>query len=359
MNKTLFIFSNDFGELVLLRFLLYQQPVHAFLALPERLFEHVDFPNCTKFLYQDGDDLKQYVEEIQPEQVMLFSAYLMAPNGLTTFPEFYSFLDYLDEKRISVSTSDPFMRYYDQLDYEHQGKDFRSGIRNKLKEISERLAAYKHVYAVPVKFDAAPHQSFSNHFKRDAKERADQRKQWTFIMASEDFKLLQIGHAGMYHNTLVPLFTSLVKDYDIKVNLVFPEDFYEILKSELAEVPDINYVSYCSLDAFEDLVVQSDLMLYWNVFSASTLLCRLYDKPTVYLGQGHMETIFPGFFEYIKSSWFPHKDPEIMHIDEAFIPSLLKRLEGDGAMKDPVLYQPYYYELDAPLEVLSYKTEAV
>jgi len=354
MNKTLFIFSNDFGEIVLLRFLLYQQPLHVFLALPERLYDYVDFPNATKFLYRDGAELNTVLEEVQPEQVMLFSAYLLAPNGLISFPEFYELLDYLDNRKIPVSTSDPFMRYYDQLEYEYNEATFHSNVRNTLKQLSERLSGYRHLYSVPVQFDGAPHQSFSNSFKCEIPEKKHDKQEWTFIMASEDFKLLQVGNAGMYHKTLVPLLRSLVTDYDIHVNLVFPEDFYTILKTELADVSNINFVSYCRLDEFEELVAQSDLMLYWNVFSASTLICRLHNKPTVFLGHGHMETIFPGFLDYIKTSWFPHNDPEILQIDDHFVPSLLKRLETN----DPALYQPYY-ELDSPVDILSIKTEAI
>jgi hypothetical protein len=359
MNRTLFIFSDDFGELVLLRLLLYKQPVHAFLLLPERLFKHVEFPNATKFLYKDGNDLKKHVEEINPEQVMLFSAYLLAPNGLISYPEFYSLLDYLDEKNITVATSDPFMRYYDQLAYEHPPESFHAAVRNKLKEISGRVALYRHLYAVPVQFDGAPSQSFSNHLMCDVKEQTNKRKQWTFIMASEDFRLLQKENPAGYHKKLIPLFISLVKDYNIRVNLVFPEAFYRTLKLGLAGVPGINYVSYCSLASFESLVAQSDLVIYWNMFSASTLLCRLYNKPTVFLGLGHMETLFPGFFEYIKSSWFPYEAPEIMNVNDALIPSLIKRLEADGAaIRDHALYQPYY-ELDSPLAVFSCKTEVI
>jgi hypothetical protein len=351
MNKALFIFSDDFGELVLLRLLLYKQPVHVYLALPERLFDHVEFPNATKILYTGGDDLMKYVEEVKPTQVLLFSAYLLAPNGMLTFDEFYNLLDYLDEKKIEVSTSDPFMRYYDQLNYEFKAADFRSQIRDKLKEISERLATYNHLYAVPVEFDGAPCQSFSNPAKREVILKTDDKKQWTFIMAFEDYSLLQVGNDESYYKTLIPLLTSLVEEYDIKVNLVFPKDLLNKLK--LADIPNINYVSYCTMDTFEDLVAQSDLIIYWNVFSASTLLCRLYNKPTVFLGQGHMEAIYPGFYDYIKSSWFPENEPEIMQIDDSFIPSLLKRLEADGkSTKDQTLYQPYY-ELDAPLTILS------
>lgn len=353
MNKTLFVFSDDFGELVLLRLLIYKQPVHVYLALPERLFDHVEFSNATKFLYNEGDDLMKYVEEVKPTQVLFFSAYLLVPNGMLTFPEFYNFLGYLDKKKIAVSTSDPFMRYYDQLDYELKATDFRSQIRNKLKQISERLTAYKHLYAVPVQFDGAPCQSFSNPAKRDPILKTDDKKQWTFIMAFEDYSLLQVGNDGSYYKTLIPLLTSLVQEYDSKVNLVFPKDLIKILKLKLVDIPNINYVSYCTMDAFEEVVAQSDLMIYWNVFSASTLLCRLYNKPTVFLGQGHMETIYPGFYTYIKSSWFPENEPEIMQIDDNFIPSLLKRLEDDGkSTKDQTLYQPYY-ELDAPLTILS------
>jgi hypothetical protein len=359
MNAPLFIFSDDFGELVLLRLLLYKQPVHAFLALPQRLFKYVEFPNVTKFLYRNAADLKKYVEEVKPEQVIIFSAYLIAPNGLLTYPEFYSFLDYLDQKNIEVSTSDPFMRYYDKLEFEPGPVNFISGIRNKFKEISERLVPYRHLYAVPVQFETAPHQSFSNPFKLDASGQPDKSRQWTFIMSAVDSMILLRDNDGTYPDTLIPLFTSLVKDYGIKVNLVFPDFMYNTLKSKLAGLPDINYVAYCSLDLFEEMVARSELMVYWNLFSASTLLCRLYNKPTVFLGKGHMETIFPGFFNYIRSSWFPYNDPEIMQIDEAFIPSLINRLKaGEGVTKDPALYQPYY-ELDSPLAVLSRKTEAV
>ncbi len=354
MNKTLFIFSNDFGELVLLRLLLYKQPVHVYLALPERLYDHVDFPNATKFLYKNGDDIRNCLEEIQPEQVMLFSAYLLAPNNLISFPEFYDLLDYLDEKNIPVSTSDPFMRFYDQLEYEDNGLTFHANVRNVLKELSERLSSYRHLYSVPVQFDGAPHQSYSNPLRRKAVERITDKKQWTFVMASEDFKLLQIGNSAEYHKTMIPLLKSLVNDYDIHVNLLFPEAFYAVLKPELAGVDHVNCVSYCTLDEFEDLVSQSDLMLYWNVFSASTLICRLHNKPVVYLGHGHMETIFPGFLDYIKASWFPNHDPELMQINETFIPTLLEKLKNNA----PGLYQPYY-ELDAPVDILTVKTEAI
>jgi hypothetical protein len=354
MHKTLFIFSDDFGELVLLRLLLFKQPVHAFLALPERLIKHVELTNTTRLPYHDVEDLKKHIEDIGPTQVMLFSAYLLAPNGLLPFPEFYSFLDYLDKKGVQVCTSDPFMRYYDQLEYDFEAEDFYPKVRNILKAISERVAAYTHVYPVPMQSTATLCQSFSNTATRYVKPEASINPRWTFIMASQDFLLLQKEHEHRYHDVLIPLLRTLINDHDIQVTLLFPEEFPRILRPELAEVQDITFLSYCNMDIFEQMIAQSDMMIYWNLFSASTLLCRLYNKPTVFLHKGHMEKLFPGYYEYAKRAWFPIADPAILAIDNTFIPKVFKLMDDKHAS----IFQPYY-ELDAPANIFSHKAETV
>jgi hypothetical protein len=353
MKKTLFIFSNDFGELVLLRLLMYNQSFSAIALMPEQMMKYITLPNVEKFSYQNADDLKRYIDDIMPTQILFFSAYILATNNLITTPEFYSLMDYLDKKKIEISTSDPFIRYYDHMDFDLQAKDFLSNARNAFITISERLAGYRHLYPLPASLGSTPHRSFSNHFKKKTKEHLHKRKQWTFVMAMHDYQLLQFESGLTYHKKIIPLFSSLVKDYNIMVNLVFPEELHKILEKELMDVPDINYISYCSLDAFEDLIIQSDVMIYWNLFSASTLLCRLYNKPTVFLKQGHMETIFPGFFKYSKSFWFPENEPVILDINDHFIPDILKRIKAEDAItNDTALFQPYF-ELDTPLAVLN------
>ncbi|KAA5533716.1 hypothetical protein F0919_14380 [Taibaiella lutea] len=353
MKRTLFIFSDDFGELVLLRLLMYNQPVNATALMPEHMLPYITLPNVEKFAYRNADDLKRYIDDIMPEQILFFSAYILATNNLISTPEFYSLMDYLDEKKIEISTSDPFIRYYDQVDFDLQAKDFLSNARNAFKEIGERLAGYRHLYPIPVQPGSTPHQSFSNHFRKNTLKQAHDKKQWTFVMAMHDYRLLQFEGQLIYHKTVVPLFTSLANDYNISVNLVLPEEFYKILKRELKDVSGINYINYCSIDAFEDLIIQSDVMIYWNLFSASTLLCRLYNKPTVFLSKGHMETIFPGFLNYIRPSWFPEKEPGIMKINDSLIPDIIKKIEAEEAgTNEPMLFQPYF-DLDSPLTVLN------
>ncbi|WP_435263829.1 hypothetical protein [Tenacibaculum sp. nBUS_03] len=354
MSKTLFVFSDDFGELVLLRLLLYKQPLHAYLALPERLFPHVTLNNVTKVLYKNESELKAFTEEVLPDKVMLFSAYLLAPNGMLTYTEFYDFLDYLDRKNIPISTSDPFMRYYDELDYEVDSQDSFFRIRNKLKQIGERLKGYTHVYGVPVNLKNVKSQSFSNPNKlKDFTNAENITKTWTFVLAQQDYNLLRADSDNTYHKIIESVVILLTKVHNIKVNLVFPKALIAQIKQNLGELKGISYVPYCTLNEFEHLIVASDLMLYWNIFSASTLLCRLYNKPTVYLGMGHMEAFYPGFYSYIKHSWFPDNEPEIMAINDAFIPSLIKRIyTTDSKSKDPKLHQPYY-QLESPIEILA------
>lgn len=357
MNKTLFIFSDDFGELVLLRLLLYKQPIHVYLALPERLYDHVTLPNVTKFLYRNAQELHTYINDIQPEQVMLFSGYLLVPNGMLSNKEFYSLLDSLDKKEIPVVTSDPFMRIYDYRTYESEGVSYLSRIRNRFKTISERLKTYKHVYGVPVELKDTPCQSFSNTNKPFPQGVKTEKKQWTFVLAKEDYHLIQSGNNGRYHHTLIPLFKSLTENHDIQINLIFPKDLIEVLQVHLKDCTSINYVKYCHLNAFEELIIQSDVMLYWNIFSASTLLCRLHNKPIVFLGQGHMATIFPDFYAHVKSGWFPDKEPEIMSLDDSFIPKILELLKED-INPNSSLYYPYY-TLDEPQTIFSTNTTLV
>lgn len=339
---------------MLLRLLMYKQPFQAIALFPEKMLPYVTLPNIEKIAYQNADDLRRHIDAFRPEQILFFSAYILASNNLISYPEFYSLLDYLDEKKIEVSTSDPFIRYYDHIAFDPEEKDFLSLARNTFIKIGKRLAGYRHLYPVPAPLCTTPYRSFSNHFKKDSLKRPQERKQWTFVMAIHDYRLLQFESKLTYPEKTVPLFTSLVKDYGIMVNLVMPDEFHEILKTHLIDVPDINYIRYCSMDNFEDLIIQSDVMIYWNLFSASTLLCRLYNKPIVFLKQGHMETIFPGFFKFSKESWFPETEPEMMEINDDFIPNIIKRIEAEGAAaNDRSLFQPYF-ELDAPLAVLNF-----
>lgn len=352
MKRTLFIFSDDFGELVLLRLLMYNQPFRATALMPEKMLPYITLPNVEKFVYRNAGDLKRYIDDVMPEQILFFSAYILATNNLISTPEFYSLMDYLDERKIEISTSDPFIRYYDHVDFDTQAKDFLSNARNAFKEIGERLSGYRHLYPIPAPFGSTPHQSFSNHSRKETGKQDHNKKQWTFVMAMHDYRLLQFEGQLMYHKKVIPLFTSLAKDHNITVNLVLPHEFYKILQRELKDVSGINYIDYCSIDAFENLITQSDVMLYWNLFSASTLLCRLYNKPTVFLGKGHMDTIFPGFLNYIRPFWFPEKEPEIMGIDNFSIPDVIKKIEAEKeGTNEPMLFQPYF-NLDTPLTIL-------
>lgn len=332
---------------------MYNQPCHAIALLPEQMMSYITLPNVERFIYKNADDLKRYIDDILPEQILFFSAYILASNSLITFPEFYELMDYLDEKKIEVSTSDPFIRYYDHLIFEPEPRDFLTLARNTFIDISKRLAGYRHLYPFPALTGLTPNRSFSNHFKKNTSQNTHEKKQWTFVMAMHDYRLLQFESGLTYHKKLVPLITSLIKDHGIMANLVFPDELHQTLKELLKDVPDIDYISYCSLDDFEDLIIRSDVMIYWNLFSASTLLCRLYKKPTVFLNKGHMETIFPGFFTYSKTSWFPQGKPEIMEINNDLIPDIIKRTSGNGNVtNDPELFQPYF-ELDSPMAILN------
>ncbi len=352
MNKTLFIFSDDFGELVLLRLLIYKQPFHVHLVLPERLYEHVSFSNATTYLFKNSDDIYTYIEEVQPTQVLLFSAYLLAPNQLLSFSEFYQLLDYLDEKQISVATSDPFMRFYDELPYEHNTVDFRTNVKNTLKEISERVANYRHLYGVPVQFEGAPHQSYSNPHKRPIPVKIDDTMEWTFVLAYQDFALLQTGYESKFHLVIVPILKALAAESTNQVNLIFPKELMKLIKPMLQGLENITFVDYCNLVSFEEIIIKSTVVMYWNVFSASTLLCRLYNKPTVFLGQGHMETIFLGFYNYIKTSWFPNQDPKIISLNEDFISTVMTELKAAEHSENHPFYQSYF-ELAAPTEIIT------
>ena len=359
LKKTLFIFSDDFGELVLLRLLSYQLPFHVHAALPARLYDHVSLSSVIKHRYNGYAELKKIIQTVAPEQVMLFSAYLLAPNGMLSYEEFYSLLDLLDAQQIPVATSDPFMRIYDQQEYQSDQNHYLTNARNILKKISERLSVYRHLYAVPVSFDGAPHQSFSNSAKMTMKLSMRSRRQWTFVMAKEDFSLLQVGSEKSYHKVLAPFLSQLTENHDIAVNLIFPEALLEILKNELPDEPHIKLVSYCDLEEFEKLIIQSEALFYWNVFSASTLLCRLYEKPVFYLGLGHMAVFYPEFYDYIKDSWFPDSKPDVLTLDEAFAPAVMKKLEdGGNQCEDTNIYLPYP-QLDSPMDVFTYNSRVV
>jgi len=352
MKKILFIFSNDFGELVLLRLFSFGQPMHIHVALPHRLYNHFDLPNVTKILYKNTNEIKTYVEKIEPDTVVLYCGYLIAPNNIIPYSDFHALLDYFNQRDIPIITSDPFLRFYEHNNYEAEGNEFRPYIRNALKRLGERLADYPHIYCVPFQSRTVQTINYSNQLKRDNNIYHLKRKEWTFVLAWEDFAAFRFDDGHDLLSIICPQLEEITRQHNITVNLIFPSDFINEIKKLIPNSKNIHYIEFCNIEKFESIIARSEIIFYWNLFSASTLLCRLYNKPTIYLAKGHMELIYPGFFEYASRSWFPENPPEIIPLTKDFVSVVLSKLNSSSQNDKAAIFQPYY-NLLSPVEALS------
>ena len=336
LPRVLIIVSGDFGELANSLALIKGANFEATLLVPKRLFaaNNGEFP-VTAVEYVPFDDTvkvwKSIVEELRPDVVMLFSAYLYAINRIMSQEDISQFLSFLRERNIPTATTDPFLGILTQIDEATFGKKHpgRQELSKHFLQLKSSLNEVPHVYLCPPPQNApsASVSFFNPAIILTDEQRAEHsakllrdlpldegKNRWLFILSTEDFAL-QSSRVGIdrFHDLLARRMFDTVRCGRQPV-LIAPQPCLESLITRDRPIAGLIPVSHGSHSRFASLQMDAEYVFYWNIFSNS-IISRVANRlPIFFFDLGHLVHSVPAILDVGLSNYYP--DCELPALDQ-------------------------------------------
>ena len=148
--------------------------------------------------------------------------------------------------------------------------------------------------------------------------------------------------------TLVSRIAEVLGNPKNRVRCVFPVPLIELLSSSLEGAPNLEMMSFLTLTHFENLIRQSDVVFYWNVFSNSILLCYYYDIPFLCFEKGHVAELSPQLFQHMSVGIYHKGHPEFVDWQKPFPNDLSTLLNNCYSLQNREQILAEYQQLPSP-----------
>lgn len=366
--KLLFIVSNDFGELSYVLQFITGQPFEVLIAMPQRLFDSQAkcLPYQTKS-YESLADLQRIIEDQQAQIVFLYCGYLYTINNLLTLEELKTLLAGLARQNCPVLTSDPFLGLIletnDQTFSEHH--PHKEQLSRHFALLAEKLAKIAHIYPVHVEGPLAKSYSFFNkhiveHLPtlRDLKGLGDQslplltdRQRWLFILSSEDYAL-QVNQRGI-KNVQADIVKKLRETVaqGRQPMIIAPQPLVDSLTPLAAEIEGLAAIPFCDIILFQHLLLEAEIVFYWNILSNSILLRVFNNRPIFFFSLGHTAKVIPKLYDLAQTWYYSKSTPPFLDPQESLDSAvLLEKAAGQGKVTERM--RKNFYNLPSPADLV-------
>jgi hypothetical protein len=316
--KVLFITSHDFGELSLATFFARNQPFQKVFVIPESRATYFDEVVDIMYVYSSVVQLKKIIEKEVPDVISLNTAYLMVNGNLATMDEFTSFFQYLKQLGCPIITTDPFVRVYDsypECSFELNGEPLVV-LKKEMTFLNDYLKDLPHIYGFPCTNNHENANTFynNNYCPKEKNLAATTEKidRWLLVLGEIDFNLLLAKHGETFIIELVNRLKEICQNTNNLVRCVFPKNLTDIVKDPLAPIKNLQILNFVTLKEFENLVSESDIVFYWNVFSNSMMMCCYYDIPFLCFEKGHIAELSVDLFKHMSDGVYRNGNPEFI-----------------------------------------------
>ena len=321
----LYIFTLDFGEIINSYFFTKDQPFHVVLACPLRLFPWIDQAHVKKYQYTTREDLLHIIKETKPQLVIFSSGYLFQAFNLFSLSEFRKLISYVKECNIPYITTDPWMKIWTKYSISeicHSTSDlFKYG--DLQKQLNHTFKNIYHLYPFPItknqclsffnprtvltEVERNSHEALVREFFQDAghydvcsNKRSPSFNM--FVLSDIDFKMFFIDPNKTQMNKLfIELsnrLSEIINNTSDLLVIVAPDQYCKSLKNQFSSHTHICCLSFCKFSLFYSLLMCANVVLYWNVFSASIMGRILNQLPVFFFSKGHMVTLCPKLYEH-------------------------------------------------------------
>ncbi len=356
--KVLFITSNDFGELSLATFFARNQPFQSIFVIPKKRATYFDEVVDIKYVYSSITELERIIEHEKPDVISLNTGYLIVNGGLATMAEFQLFYEYLKKLGCPIMTTDPFVRVYDsypECSFELDGNPLVS-LKTEMTFLSEYLKELPHIYGFPCKSNLENAYLFYNDKyclkEKQQPQSTEKKDHWLFVLGELDSTLLFVKHGELFIKELAERLKEICQNTENRVRCVFPENIANMLREPLAPLKNLQILNFLTLEEFETLVSESDIVFYWNVFSNSILMCYYYDVPFLCFGKGHIADLSVDLFNHMSDGIYRNGTPEFIDFLSPLEPNLDTLLQNQYSKENRQRILDEYHRLPTPQSIV-------
>jgi hypothetical protein len=343
---TLFVLSNDYGELLLARSFLEGQALseRAAVLLPERLYETngKSLPVPTH-RYADLRDIVEVFEAHKPQAVVLCSGYLFSNNRLLSSGDLRKLVRHMQTRGSLVLTTDPFLGLAAGLTFRDVHLATAGRVRGFLQRSAERsitrdlvrvakvLEGVVHLYPAPTDAlgatdDVRRVSFFNRSWTRAAGDagawESKAEKRWLFVLAPHDlsYQKLQIGIDALV-DRLNGRFEETRRAGRVPVLMGPPDLLREISDRPSGTVAEL--LDFSGYDAFIPRLLAAEYVFYWNLLSASFLARIVKPAPAFFFDRGHLSRLVEPIYEVGVRAHLRGWEPRYLDLSQPLDPKSL------------------------------------
>lgn len=327
--RVLAILSADFGEYVNVSLFARGQDLDLSILAPGFLAPYLGNLDYPLTPYRDIGQIRRAIDAFDGDLVWFGSAYLYAINGLFSLAALDGLLDHLTARGIAVATTDPWARIWAMhpeaaFTISRRGRpdpERSAQLMQYQRQLERLLGAVPHLFPIPLH---QPENRWYGYFNpafadveagpADAKEGRDRSGHWLLVLANEDLAHLEHRPGTPFADDLNARLEELLANPDNHITLVAPDRLGPMLAAPLRREPRLRHLTRVDAGAFEALVRDADIALYWNLLSASLLYCLYHETPVAFCHVGHQATVCPALKDHALARVYLGHEPLMLDL---------------------------------------------
>ena len=353
--RLLIVISRDYGEL---GSALYFIRGEDWGARPLLLVPDLGIPgdlgdfDCDLASYHHAEHIVEQIERYRPDALLLFSGYLLTMKQGRSVRSIRRVLRVARERKLPVFTTDPFLGALSRGDFPRFssvlwrqatgaarfGVPVRAALLYcRFRVLHRLLSRIPHLYVAPWSDDGArehtPRLSFFNEnvleqSSANATASDGQSPFWLFVLSDIDAQRQLALTRGEF---LDALGNFLLRATGLGRTVVFvaPRSLLASLRPELHASDDIKILSAPTYTVYERLVLDAEIVFFWNYFSFSLIHRLLNAKPLFFFDEGHMGNVLPSLIERGVQYYYAGWNPPTLDIRDTPDPDRLARMTNE------------------------------
>ncbi|HMC54306.1 MAG TPA: hypothetical protein VKH19_03975 [Gemmatimonadaceae bacterium] len=346
--RSLFLISAEHGELALAEMFVRASTVMGEwrILLPPKLFGiHKDAFGGRAAQYTSLGDVTRAIEEVDPQIVVLCSAYLLSLDNLLAPREVRELLALLRARGCAIATTDPFLGLASVLtpkdvDIRYLLPGLPSwkralaglaravvGARTKLIKVPP-MDDLAHIYptGIPERPDGIWRLSFAPPSAPSSVDASatGTPPQWLFVLAEIDMhtQLVEMELRDFVENLLGMLRFAVAQG--ARPVLIAPRLIVDRLAG--ATTSEMELHEHLPLTEFRTRAMDAEYVFYWNAFSLSQLERLSSERPVFVFDRGYLSRAVAPYHEVATTCHFGGWEPKYLDQRQLFSPYVLAHL---------------------------------
>jgi len=324
----LVIVSHDFGEFAyaydFTRIL--EDTYHVRLALPQHIFKNnknlVNF-HCIE--YGSDNDILEIYKNLNPEYILLFSAFLLVPNKVFSLKSLRNFISTATRDKKIIITTDPFLGLAGSINVSDVNLSITDTSDNIFFQYIRKHLTCRQFHEIHTVLMNIPcllpfglghlnadskYYSYYNNNPGTNSENSNDNPYWLFVISEIDYSLQKknVGESKYTKYLLDKL--SETSNFNKRPVVVAP---LPLLKKIKKIKPSVEYIYRCNVIEHKLLITNAERVFYWNMISHSIYHRMINYKPVHFFDRGHIYSMFPRIHDAAIRCYYQGNEPVILN----------------------------------------------